>query len=371
MSKPTGKTKRKLTRGRHGTGSIFKRGNLWWAKLSINGRSVSRSSESTNYDDAVKLLTKLQGQKHRGELTGGAPDKVLIGELLDDVLKSNIEESTRKIWKLVVEKSIRPFFGNTKAARLTTDMMDQYRKKRLKDGVTDATVNRELSVLRTSFHNARKRTPPKVNIVPYFPMVKETNVRQGFLSDEEYVTLRDALPPELRPLFVCDYMLGIRRSELLAIDWDQISFEEMVIHLPPDTTKNKEGRNVPIVPGDMEDLLRAAKAERDKNWPKSKAVFSRGGQRIMDIRSAWDKAVKAAGITTADGRKLTLHDLRRTSVRNMRRANIPQVVRMKISGHKTDSMERRYNIAYDEDILIAREALAERMKNLGKQVNLE
>ena len=42
-------------------------------------------------------------------------------------------------------------------------------------------------------------------------------------------------------------------------------------------------------------------------------------------------------------------DLRRTAVRNMRRAGVSQVIRMKTGGHKTDSMERRYNIADLED----------------------
>ncbi|MDQ2835104.1 MAG: hypothetical protein M3Y50_15450 [Acidobacteriota bacterium] len=60
--------------------------------------------------------------------------------------------------------------------------MDRYREKRLAEGRADATVNRELSIIRTAFNNARKRTPPKVNIVPYFAMVKETTVRNGFLT---------------------------------------------------------------------------------------------------------------------------------------------------------------------------------------------
>jgi len=59
----------------------------------------------------------------------------------------------------------------------------------------------------------------------------------------------------------------------------------------------------------------------------------------------WEDATNAAGIPD-----LHFHDLRRTAVRNMRKNNVPQVIRMKISGHKTDSMERRYNIVDDADL---------------------
>ncbi len=111
-------------------------------KIHVDGHPVYQSSESTKYDDAKKLLAKLQGKKSRGEITGGAPDKVMIGELLDDVLESDIEESTRKIWKLVVTKNLRPFFGKLRAARLTTDKMKAYRKKRKDEDRSDATVNR-------------------------------------------------------------------------------------------------------------------------------------------------------------------------------------------------------------------------------------
>ena len=57
---------------------------------------------------------------------------------------------------------------------------------------------------------------------------------------------------------------------------------------------------------------------------------------------------------------MLFHDLRRTAVRNMRKSNVPQVIRMKISGHKTDSMERRYNIADDTDLQFAKTLMEQR-----------
>jgi integrase len=339
-----------------GSGTIYLRGNIWWVKIRVDGRPVYESSESTKKSEAIKLRDKMLAKRHRGELTGGAPEKVLITELLDDVLKSDIKASTRYVWGKVIEKNLRPFFGGLRATRLSTDKMDEYRHKRKADGRTDATANRELSILRTAFHNARKRTPPKVNVVPYFPMMKETTIRKGFLTDEQYVALLKELPQELKALFVCGYVTGMRRGELTGIRWEQVDFESGVITLDMGETKNDEARSVPIIEGDMHDLLLQSKHERDEKWPESPWVFNRGGAVIKDFRRAWDEACKRAEI---DG--LKFHDLRRTAVRNMRRAGIPQVVRMKISGHKTDSMERRYNIVDAEDLNMAKELLGKRM----------
>ena len=54
------------------------------------------------------------------------------------------------------------------------------------------------------------------NALPYFPMVREDNARQGFLTDEQYAKLRDTLPDDLKPLFVTVYFTGVRLGELLA-----------------------------------------------------------------------------------------------------------------------------------------------------------
>ena len=172
--------------------------------------------------------------------------------------------------------------------------------------------------------------------------------RQGFLADEQYRHLRDVLPDYLRPLFVCGYFTGVRVGELLALRWDQVDWEQRFITLNADETKAGFTRAIPILNGDMLYWLRWSQSYADScPW-----IFHREGSRIKDFRGAWASACTSAGVPA-----LKFHDLRRTAVRNMRRAGVPQVVRMRISGHRTDSMERRYNIVDVDDIRSARQLM--------------
>ena len=135
--------------------------------------------------------------------------------------------------------------------------------------------------------------PPKVLTVPFFPMTPETNVRTGFLSDEQYTALLKELPAELKPLFAVGYATGIRLGELKSVRWDQVDFAEGYITLENGETKNGEGRIVPILDGDMGELLAGAKKERDATWPESPWVFNRQGEQIKDFRWAWDGSLQA------------------------------------------------------------------------------
>jgi integrase len=151
-------------------------------------------------------------------------------------------------------------------------------------------------------------------------------------------------------------------GELRVIQWDQVGLDEGFITLQAAETKTGEGRMVPILEGEMRSLLADAKRERDENWPDSPWVFSRRGEQIRDMRWAWKEACKRAGVP-----ELKFHDLRRTAVRNMRRDGVPQIVRVKITGHKTDSMERRYNIVDSDDLRIAKSLMEAGRKSPTKE----
>jgi integrase len=235
--------------------------------------------------------------------------------------------------------------------------MKEYRRKRLAERRSDATCNRELSILRTAMNLGRKCTPPKVFVLPFFPMVQETFVRQGFLSDKQYAALRDALPEYLKALFVTAYFTGIRVGELLVLKVSQVDLEAQHIVLQADETKSGHARAVPIVGGDMHTYLAANVALASEHGEDS-PVFLYRGKPFKDFRESWRIACEKAGVPD-----LKFHDLRRTAVRNMRKAGIPQVVRMKISGHRTDSMERRYNIVDTDDLDNARLLLEKRRES--------
>lgn len=112
-------------------------------------------------------------------------------------------------------------------------------------------------------------------------------------------------------------------------------------------------------------LLDAQNAERERLKKRGKivpwvffrmvALGRRGPLRpkpIISFTKAFGTACRKAG---CPGR--ILHDFRRTAVRNLERAGVPRSVAMKLTGHKTESVYRRYAIADDRDLRVAVERL--------------
>src|SRR4029453_17427749 len=151
-------------------------------------------------------------------------------------------------------------------------------------------------------------------------------------------------------------------SEVLPIQWRQIDLRVGEVRLDTGTTKNREGRVFYLTP-ELHQLLKEQRAIADEIQRQKKKIvqhvfFHRpitnagglghlAGHRISEcgFYQAWRRARVAAGSPGS-----IPHDFRRTAIRNMVRAGVPERVAMKLSGHKTRSVFDRYNVVSDGDL---------------------
>ena len=248
-------------------------------------------------------------------------------------------------------KHLEPFFGQIRAARVDTKRLNTYIAQRRSEGAANASINRELALLKRGFNLARSATPPRVNWVPNFPPLKEAPPRSGFFEHDHFIVLRSELPDHLKPVITFAYLTGCRKGEILLLRSDQVDLLNRIVRLNPGETKNDEGRVIPLT-GELYQVLAFQKQVRDQLWPQCRLVFHRYGKRIKDFRGAWEEASKRAGLWNeeTDKPKYIFHDLRRTGARNLVRAGVPERVVMLIGGWKTRSVFERYNVVTESDL---------------------
>jgi integrase len=132
-----------------------------------------------------------------------------------------------------------------------------------------------------------------------------------------------------------------------------------LVRLEPGTTKNRDGRAFPIIPELRTLLERRLELTRRCERAQGRViqhVFHRSGRPIVTMAKSWKTACRKAGVP---GRLL----LRRGAVRNLERAGVPRSVAMKMTGHRTESIYRRYAIVAEADLREAGLKLAASPKN--------
>ena len=275
-------------------------------------------------------------------------------------------------------KHLQPFFGNMLASRITPAVVDQYRRGRTAKGVEQATVDRELTYLRAILRAAYKQCV--LATAPYIPLSGIDNKRTGFASDAELDALRQAAENTgelwLQTVVELASVCGTRRANLLGLTVAQCDFEAGLVRLPK--TKNGHALELPMTVALRSLLVKGCSGKK----PADQVLTRSDGSVVRDPRVAWWALCCSVGLGRWQCRTakcshsqvsrfgacpkchavhykyvgLHLHDLRRTAVRNLRRAGVSEQVAMTITGHRTAAVFKRYDIVNNDD---KRNALAQ------------
>lgn len=181
------------------------------------------------------------------------------------------------------------------AAKLTNGALMDYRAKRRGEGIKAHTVNREFAYLRAAYeHCARFHGQPLPRIDWKGLKAKEPPGRTRFLSLDEYGALMAAAHESLRPIILCAVTTGLRKGNILTLEWRQVKLADRVMQIK--RTKAGRAHSVKIC-GALMATLSVTPIEQRKG-----RVFD-----LTNLRRRWKAALEDVGLED-----FRFHDLRHT-----------------------------------------------------------
>ncbi len=335
-----------------GLGRIYRVGRIWYVDYWVDG-CRKRERASGDKEMALSILAAKRTDVERGELGFEKKQILHFASFAEEYKK--IKAGSRSICSIRgYIKHLLRFFGDLQLSKITPEMIEGYKQKRLKQKVRGqdlkrtmkgSSINRELATLKNIFSVALKqkryRGDNPVRQVSYFP---EQN-RDYVLSKEEIGRLLEAAGGTLRKIVLIALNTGLRKGEILSLRWNQVNFEEGIISFA--RTKSAKYFRVP-----MNQVVRDILAGVEK---KSDHVFPGRGSRgyLFDCKKQFEAAREKAGLP-----ELRFHDLRHCAGTYMAAAGIPLTTVQQILGHQDIRTTIRYINPNDEGRRKAVNALA-------------
>ncbi len=352
-----------------GQGRVFERkgSSFLWIAYYSHGKEEREVARHVRTGDKLEITEKgrheaerflkrrlgeIAAEQHGGRaFVGPQQERVTVNELLDGLER---DYKLRDKWGVKVASAMKPLrdhFGTWRAIEITSNAIGAFIEEQREQGYSNATINRRTQLLGQAFKVAIRNKV--LSLAPFIPRLSEIgNERQGFFETGDFEAISAKLPEYLRDFSRFGFLTGWRKGSIESLRWADVGDD--VIYLRAENSKTRKAETMPLE-GELAGIIerrRAAAILKDENGGSRFAeyVFHLDGQPVGDFRKAWATACKNANV----GHRL-FHDLRRTASRNMLAAGVPQAVAMKITGHRTDSMFRRYAIVDENQ---KREALA-------------
>lgn len=351
--------KRTLPRG------IFERNGVLYVRYFRDGQKHVESTKSNKVEVAKRLLDKRRVERAEGRIPGSQFNKVRFEDLKKTLIADYERRGRKSLDRAELSlKHLEGFFQGYRVPRITTPEIERYIEHRKAEGAKGGTINRELSALLRMLNLAARETPPRVDAtrMPNISALKqkEGGPRAGFFEHGDFLKLRGALPEYLRGFVTFAYRSGWRKREITGLTWSRVDLERGVAWLDKGMSKNDEGRTL-VLDAELKDVLQRQWQKRIDTGSLLPWVFPnfKNDGQIKYFNVSWHTACENTGL---QGK--VLHDFRRSCVRNLVRAGVPEKICMRVTGHKTRSVFDRYDIIQTSDLEMAAELQAAYLKRV-------
>lgn len=321
--------------------TLYKRGSVYWSYFYLDGIRHQQSTGTANRRQAEQIELKLKAEVNarRHQLVEYDPT-LSFGSLAAQFVAT----AYPKPHHLDRLTHLLPYFAQVPVSRITKGVARDYRKyRRSQRQIKDATVNRDLSVLRHILYWAVDEQIIPSNPLARLRMERERRSQRPVMSVVEESKLLAAAPEHLAAMIIAALDTGMRRGEILNQDWEHIDFDRQLLAVTRSKTPEGEAREIPLT----KRLLKLLLSSRRDQGP----VFVYHKSPIRTIKTAWKSAVEKAAI-----RHFRFHDLRHTFATRLMEAGVLQEVRKALMGHS--SGERVHSIYTHIELPVKRDAIA-------------
>ncbi len=309
--------------------SLRKRNQVWWIDfVAPNGQRIRQSAGTDNKTLAQEFHDKLKAEAWRVTKLGDKPERswndAVVRWLKEQSHKATIE--TDKIHLRWLDKHL----GGKPMASISRTLIDKITDAKLAEGVSNATVNRVLEVLRAILRKAVQDWE-WLDKAPHVRMLREPTRRIRFLTREEAQRLLAQLPSHLADMAAFSLATGLRRANVTGMQWTQIDLDRRLAWVNPDQAKARKAIAVPL-------NAEAVELISKQIGNHATHVFTFRGKTITQTSTkTWYDALKRAGIT-----EFRWHDLRHTWASWHVQGGTPLFALQELGGWESSEMVRRY-----------------------------
>jgi integrase len=301
--------------------SLYKRNSMWWYAKYVNGVRHVGSTGTSNRRQAERIAQQvvedLNIRRHR--VPNVNPD-VTVGA----VSARFIAEGLATPYYLDRLKHVLAFFSETPIRDINQSLVRKYRQERyaVNPNLKPATVNRDLAVLRRLCNWAVEEEIVPANPLGRLRMERERRTKRPVMSVREEKLLMAHAPAHLQRMILCALDTGMRRGEILGQRWEDVDFDNRILHVTRSKTPEGESRIVP--------LTHRLHALLDSIKKRSGNVFTYDDNPVKIVKTSWAASLRRAGL-----RHFRFHDLRHTANSRLMLAGVMQEVRRELVGHSS------------------------------------